>query len=270
LLELRRERPALQLLDPGATRTQAFEAERALVVTRAAGGDAIALVLGFGTEAANVNVELPAGPWAVLVDSHPETRALAPFVTVNGELTPIAVPAASVLLPAGLPVTSTPVSTYRLQLHADFAFAAARAVVPYLTDLGVDWLYLSPVFTARLGSRHGYDVVDPTEVNPELGGRAGLEAFADDAHAAGLGVLLDIVPNHQAVATETRGGTRRCATVASRRPRRGSTSTGRATTSWPRARCCGRSSGEPAAELADGSCTPTPASCTTSTKHCPG
>ena len=61
--------------------------------------------------------------------------------------------------------------------------------------------YLSPVFTARLGSRHGYDVVDPTEVNPELGGRAGLEAFADDAHAAGLGVLLDIVPNHQAVAT---------------------------------------------------------------------
>ena len=98
LLELRRDRPALQLLDPGATRTQAFEAERVLVVTREAGGDAIVLVLGFGAEAVNVNVELPAGPWAVLLDSHPEARALVPFVTANGELTTIEVPAASVLL----------------------------------------------------------------------------------------------------------------------------------------------------------------------------
>ncbi len=98
LLELRRDRPALQLLDPGATRTQAFEAERVLVVTREAGGDAIVLVLGFGTEDARVDVELPAGPWAVLLDSHPEARALAPFVTANGEPTAIEVPAASVLL----------------------------------------------------------------------------------------------------------------------------------------------------------------------------
>ncbi len=94
-----------------------------------------------------------------------------------------------------------PVSTYRLQLHAGFDFAAARAVVPYLADLGVDWCYLAPVFTARPGSRHGYDVVDPNEVSPELGGRAGLEALAGAAHTAGLGVLLDIVPNHQAVTT---------------------------------------------------------------------
>jgi malto-oligosyltrehalose synthase len=98
-------------------------------------------------------------------------------------------------------VTGAPVSTYRLQLHADFDFAAARAVVPYLADLGVDWCYLAPAFTSRPGSRHGYDVVDPTAVNPELGGRSGLEAFTGAAHAAGLGVLLDIVPNHQAVTT---------------------------------------------------------------------
>ena len=69
-----------------------------LVVTREAGGDAIVLVLGFGPKPYAVDVELPAGPWAVLVDSHPEARALAPFVTANGEPTTIAVPAASVLL----------------------------------------------------------------------------------------------------------------------------------------------------------------------------
>jgi malto-oligosyltrehalose synthase len=94
-----------------------------------------------------------------------------------------------------------PTSTYRLQLHADFGFDAARDLVPYLADLGVDWLYLAPVFAAVPGSRHGYDVVDPLTVNPELGGRAGLEALADAVHAAGMYVLLDIVPNHQAATT---------------------------------------------------------------------
>jgi (1->4)-alpha-D-glucan 1-alpha-D-glucosylmutase len=74
-------------------------------------------------------------------------------------------------------------------------------LVPYFASLGVDWLYLSPVFTARPGSSHGYDVVDPTEVNPELGGREALDALAGDAHRAGLRILLDIVPNHQAVTT---------------------------------------------------------------------
>ncbi|MDF1505891.1 malto-oligosyltrehalose synthase, partial [Roseisolibacter sp. H3M3-2] len=93
---------------------------------------------------------------------------------------------------AGPPFTAT----YRLQLNADFGFDAARALVPYLARLGVSHLYLSPVLQARPGSTHGYDTVDPRCANPELGGDAGFAALADAAHAHGLGVLVDIVPNH--------------------------------------------------------------------------
>jgi malto-oligosyltrehalose synthase len=95
-----------------------------------------------------------------------------------------------------------PASTYRLQLHAGFDLDAARALVPYLHDLGVDWVYLSPVFAARRGSEHGYDVVAPDVVNPELGGRAAFDRLVAAARDAGLGVLLDIVPNHQAASTQ--------------------------------------------------------------------
>jgi (1->4)-alpha-D-glucan 1-alpha-D-glucosylmutase len=97
---------------------------------------------------------------------------------------------------------TTPVATYRLQLHADFTFDDARAVVGYLADLGISHLYLSPVVAAAAGSRHGYDVVDPTRINPELGGRAALDALALEAHAHGLGVVLDIVPNHLAASPD--------------------------------------------------------------------
>jgi (1->4)-alpha-D-glucan 1-alpha-D-glucosylmutase len=90
-------------------------------------------------------------------------------------------------------------ATYRLQLTPEFGFAAAEALVPYLRDLGVSHLYLSPSLQARSGSQHGYDVVDPTKVSADLGGEAALRALADTAHAAGLGLLLDIVPNHMAV-----------------------------------------------------------------------
>jgi (1->4)-alpha-D-glucan 1-alpha-D-glucosylmutase len=89
--------------------------------------------------------------------------------------------------------------TYRLQLHADFGFRAAREVaLPYIRDLGASHLNLSPSLQARAGSQHGYDVVDPTRVSDELGGEAELRALCDAARAAGLGVLLDIVPNHMA------------------------------------------------------------------------
>ncbi len=95
-----------------------------------------------------------------------------------------------------------PVSTYRLQLTPELDFAAAAELVPYLGDLGVDWLYLSPILAAQPGSRHGYDVIDPTLVNPELGGRQALERFSAIAHAAGLRILVDIVPNHEAATAE--------------------------------------------------------------------
>jgi (1->4)-alpha-D-glucan 1-alpha-D-glucosylmutase len=95
--------------------------------------------------------------------------------------------------------SAIPSATYRLQLHAGFTFADAQAQVPYLAQLGVSHLYLSPILSARAGSTHGYDGVDPTTINPELGGEAGFLELSDAAEAAGLGVILDIVPNHLAV-----------------------------------------------------------------------
>lgn len=89
-------------------------------------------------------------------------------------------------------------ATYRLQLTPDFGFAAAARLVPYLRDLGVSHLYLSPSLQARHGSTHGYDVIDPTRLSEDLGGEAAFRALVADAHAAGLGVVLDIVPNHMA------------------------------------------------------------------------
>ena len=93
-----------------------------------------------------------------------------------------------------------PRATYRLQLHKAFTFADAAAAVPYLVELGVSHLYLSPILTAAQGSTHGYDVVDPESINPELGGADGFAALVEVAHAAGLGILLDIVPNHMSIA----------------------------------------------------------------------
>jgi len=92
-----------------------------------------------------------------------------------------------------------PSSTYRLQLGPDLTFADARALVPYLSALGAGACYLSPVLGARPGSDHGYDVVDHTRVNEELGGREAFEALAREVRTAGLGVIVDVVPNHMAV-----------------------------------------------------------------------
>jgi len=89
-------------------------------------------------------------------------------------------------------------ATYRLQLTPDCGFCAARELVPYLAELGVSHLYLSPSFEARPGSTHGYDVVDPGRISEALGGEDEFRALALAARAAGLGVVLDIVPNHMA------------------------------------------------------------------------
>jgi (1->4)-alpha-D-glucan 1-alpha-D-glucosylmutase len=90
-------------------------------------------------------------------------------------------------------------ATYRLQLNSAFTLHDARARVPYLHALGVSHLYCSPVLAARAGSTHGYDVADPTQINPELGGDAAFVALAETAHAHGMGVVLDIVPNHMGI-----------------------------------------------------------------------
>lgn len=89
-------------------------------------------------------------------------------------------------------------ATYRLQLGPGLGFREARELVPYLRDLGVSHLYLSPSLQARSGSTHGYDVVDPTRISEDLGGEEEFRALC----SAGLGVVLDIVPNHMATSDE--------------------------------------------------------------------
>ena len=92
--------------------------------------------------------------------------------------------------------------TYRLQLGPALGFDDARRLVPYLRNLGVSHLYLSPSFQARSGSTHGYDVIDPTRISEERGGEDAFRALCGTAQEAGLGVLLDIVPNHMAASDE--------------------------------------------------------------------
>lgn len=91
-------------------------------------------------------------------------------------------------------------ATYRVQLHEEFTFADAEAIVPYLDRLGISHLYASPITTAVKGSRHGYDVVDPTRINPELGGEEGLRSLVAKLHAKKMGLVVDIVPNHMGLA----------------------------------------------------------------------
>ncbi len=90
-------------------------------------------------------------------------------------------------------------ASMRLQLHKGFTFADAARVVPYMAALGMSHLYASPILTARPGSMHGYDVIDPTTVSDELGGEPGLRELVAVLRAAGMGLIVDIVPNHMAV-----------------------------------------------------------------------
>jgi (1->4)-alpha-D-glucan 1-alpha-D-glucosylmutase len=95
-----------------------------------------------------------------------------------------------------------PRSTYRLQFRNGMDFERARQLVPYLEHLGIDQLYASPVMTAVGGSTHGYDVTHANEVDPSLGGLDGLRRLAGELHARGMGLILDIVPNHMAASLE--------------------------------------------------------------------
>jgi (1->4)-alpha-D-glucan 1-alpha-D-glucosylmutase len=100
--------------------------------------------------------------------------------------------------PRGLAIGAAFRATYRLQLGTDLDFARARELIPYIADLGASHLYLSPSFEARPGSTHGYDVIDPGRVSKDLGGEDGLRALAGAAHDHGMGIVLDVVPNHMA------------------------------------------------------------------------
>ena len=95
-----------------------------------------------------------------------------------------------------------PLATYRLQLNKDFTFNDARAIVGYLHDLGISDLYSSPILKARPGSMHGYDVVDAAQLNPELGSDGDFERLHQELRKGGMGLLLDIVPNHMAASPD--------------------------------------------------------------------
>ena len=90
-------------------------------------------------------------------------------------------------------------ATYRVQLNKQFTLDAARGIVPYLHRLGISHLYCSPILAARPGSMHGYDVVDPARVNPEIGTVDDLRALGAALHERDMGILLDIVPNHMGI-----------------------------------------------------------------------
>ncbi len=92
-----------------------------------------------------------------------------------------------------------PRATYRLQFHAGFTFDDAVAILPYLARLGISHVYASPIQTARPGSTHGYDIVDHTRINPELGGEEGFLRLSEALKDHGLGLILDIVPNHMGI-----------------------------------------------------------------------
>ena len=89
-------------------------------------------------------------------------------------------------------------ATYRLQLRDDVDFAKAARFLLHAQSLGASHLYLSPIFTAQPGSTHGYDVTNPAEINPTLGGRDGFLALLQAAKALGMGLIFDLVPNHTA------------------------------------------------------------------------
>jgi (1->4)-alpha-D-glucan 1-alpha-D-glucosylmutase len=96
--------------------------------------------------------------------------------------------------------SKVPLATYRIQLGAHLPFEQLIGLLPYFRDLGISHIYLSPCFKAAAGSTHGYDVVDPTEVNPEFGGAEAFERLCRASAESGIGLVLDIVPNHMAAA----------------------------------------------------------------------
>jgi (1->4)-alpha-D-glucan 1-alpha-D-glucosylmutase len=90
-------------------------------------------------------------------------------------------------------------ATYRLQFHRGFTFRNAQALIPYFAELGISHLYASPIMEARPGSSHGYDIINHNRINPEIGGEADFQTLVAELHAHGMGLILDIVPNHMGV-----------------------------------------------------------------------
>ena len=101
-------------------------------------------------------------------------------------------------------MTRIPLSTYRIQFNPSFNFKKAAEIVDYLSSLGISDVYASPIFAARKGSSHGYDIVDFNRLNPELGEREDFDALTASLKDREMGWVQDIVPNHMAITGENR------------------------------------------------------------------
>ena len=104
------------------------------------------------------------------------------------------------------PQPRIPISTYRLQFNRSFTFSNARQVIPYLHTLGISDCYASPYLKATPGSTHGYDVVDPTQLNPEVGSEGEYQQMVEELHRFGMGQILDVVPNHMGIDKQVNPG----------------------------------------------------------------
>lgn len=101
-----------------------------------------------------------------------------------------------------MPRSSFISATYRLQFNKDFTFQGATKLLDYLFDLGITHVYASPIFRSRTGSSHGYDVTDPTHLNPEIGSEADFSLLQEELRKRGMGLVLDVVPNHMSASSE--------------------------------------------------------------------
>ena len=93
----------------------------------------------------------------------------------------------------------TPVSTYRLQFNKLFTLDDAARIIPFLSDMGVTTMYVSPILKATPGSMHGYDICDHSQINPEIGGLEALKRMSAELQAHGMGLIVDFVPNHMGI-----------------------------------------------------------------------
>jgi len=132
------------------------------------------------------------------VDQHPNWRRKLPLALERWQSDPEVAALAGIMAERSVPVAA-PVATYRLQFHKGFRFNDAEKLVPYLAGLGISHVYASPFLKARPGSTHGYDVIDHGQVNPEIGTEAELNQLIKTLQAHGMGMVLDLVPNHMGV-----------------------------------------------------------------------
>ena len=132
------------------------------------------------------------------VDQHPNWRRKLPVALEHWRAEPRVAELARLMAERRVPVNA-PIATYRLQFHKAFGFKQAKALVPYLAKLGISHLYASPFLKARPGSTHGYDVIDHNQVNPEIGTEAELKDLLRTLKQHGMGMVIDLVPNHMGV-----------------------------------------------------------------------